>query len=111
MVTSTLDIGGGCVKNDEYHSLARLLLRWMIQECFRTRFGILFATYCLEEVAMKGNLAHWMGPPKLAVEKWNEDRENRELCKRRTSTISHSSSGCLAAVLIAIHSSSSQYQF
>ncbi|EIN14621.1 hypothetical protein PUNSTDRAFT_130247 [Punctularia strigosozonata HHB-11173 SS5] len=36
------DVGGGSVKNHTRHSLARIPLRWMIRECFRTDTGILF---------------------------------------------------------------------
>jgi hypothetical protein len=37
-----LDVGGGSVKNQTPHSLARIPLRWMIRECFETNTGILF---------------------------------------------------------------------
>ncbi|KAF4596096.1 hypothetical protein EYR38_007470 [Pleurotus pulmonarius] len=36
------DVGGGSVPNDTQHSLARIPLRWMIRECFRTNTGIMF---------------------------------------------------------------------
>jgi hypothetical protein len=36
------DIGGGSVKNNTRNSLARIPLRWMIRECFRTNIGIIF---------------------------------------------------------------------
>ncbi|KAF9492297.1 hypothetical protein BDN71DRAFT_1483827 [Pleurotus eryngii] len=35
------DIGGGSVNNDTQHSLARIPLRWMIREYFRTNTGII----------------------------------------------------------------------
>ncbi|KAF5358616.1 hypothetical protein D9758_007671 [Tetrapyrgos nigripes] len=36
------DVGGGSVKNFTRHSLARISLRWMVRECFKTRTGIMF---------------------------------------------------------------------
>jgi len=36
------DVGGGSVANGTPHSLARIPLRWMIRECFKTKTGILF---------------------------------------------------------------------
>ncbi|KAF8581738.1 hypothetical protein K439DRAFT_200070 [Ramaria rubella] len=36
------DIGGGSVPNGTQHSLARIPLRWMIRECFKTATGIMF---------------------------------------------------------------------
>ena len=36
------DIGGGSVRNGTRNSLARIPLRWMIRECFRTKTGIIF---------------------------------------------------------------------
>ncbi|KAF4596087.1 hypothetical protein EYR38_007461 [Pleurotus pulmonarius] len=36
------DVGGGSVPNDTQHSLARIPLRWMIRECFKTHTGIMF---------------------------------------------------------------------
>ena len=37
-----VDVGGGSVLNETRNSLARISLRWMIQECFRTNTGIQF---------------------------------------------------------------------
>ncbi|THH13472.1 hypothetical protein EW146_g6748 [Bondarzewia mesenterica] len=42
------DVGGGSVETDERHSLARIPLRWMIRECFRTNTGIIFDANMLE---------------------------------------------------------------
>jgi hypothetical protein len=36
------DVGGGSVSNEETTNLARLPLRWMIRECFKSNTGILF---------------------------------------------------------------------
>jgi len=36
------DVGGGSVSNNETTNLARIPLRWMIRECFRSNTGILF---------------------------------------------------------------------
>ncbi|KAF9461946.1 hypothetical protein BDZ94DRAFT_1166859 [Collybia nuda] len=36
------DVGGGAVKNEVRHNLARIPLRWMIRQCFLTKTGILF---------------------------------------------------------------------
>ncbi|KAF9651414.1 hypothetical protein BDM02DRAFT_3091324 [Thelephora ganbajun] len=41
------DVGGGSVKNGERHSLARITLRWMIRECFKTDTGIIFDAHML----------------------------------------------------------------
>ena len=42
------DVGGGSVKNDERHSLARIPLRWMIRECFKVNTGIIFNGHMLK---------------------------------------------------------------
>lgn len=39
---STLDVGGGSVKNATRHSLARIPLRWMLRQCFILKLGIMF---------------------------------------------------------------------
>ncbi|KAF7364572.1 DUF2235 domain-containing protein [Mycena venus] len=36
------DVGGGSVDNDTTHNLARIPLRWMVRECFKTNSGIMF---------------------------------------------------------------------
>ncbi|KAJ7468103.1 hypothetical protein FB451DRAFT_1340416 [Mycena latifolia] len=36
------DVGGGSVENDTEHTLARIPLRWIIRECFKTHSGIMF---------------------------------------------------------------------
>jgi hypothetical protein len=37
-----IDVGGGSVDNTTRNSLARIFLRWMIRECFKTNSGIMF---------------------------------------------------------------------
>ncbi|KAG7086992.1 hypothetical protein E1B28_012970 [Marasmius oreades] len=44
------DVGGGSVSNDTKPNLARIPLRWMIRECFRTNTGIMFHADLLEDV-------------------------------------------------------------
>ena len=43
-----LDVGGGSVPNGEPRSLARIPLRWMIRECFKTGTGIIFDAHMLK---------------------------------------------------------------
>ncbi len=55
--TST-DVGGGSVPNNTENSLARISLRWMILECFRTGTGIRFRKDALKRLGMnQGTLA------------------------------------------------------
>ncbi|KAI9439730.1 hypothetical protein H4582DRAFT_2075104 [Lactarius indigo] len=49
------DVGGGSVPNGTKNSLARISLRWMILECFRTGTGIRFRKDALERVGMDQN--------------------------------------------------------
>ncbi|KAF8644650.1 hypothetical protein AX16_008352 [Volvariella volvacea WC 439] len=44
------DVGGGSVPTGTAHSLARIPLRWMIRECFRTKTGIMFNTESLRRL-------------------------------------------------------------
>ncbi|KAH8828595.1 hypothetical protein DL96DRAFT_1463103 [Flagelloscypha sp. PMI_526] len=37
------DVGGGSVQNGTRYSLARIPLRWMIRQCFKTNSGIMFS--------------------------------------------------------------------
>ncbi|CAK5266860.1 unnamed protein product [Mycena citricolor] len=46
------DVGGGSVSNDTRHSLARIPLRWMIRECFRTNSGIMFDVEGLRQLGL-----------------------------------------------------------
>ncbi|KAJ3741442.1 hypothetical protein DFH05DRAFT_1506115 [Lentinula detonsa] len=46
------DIGGGSVSNTETVNLARVPLRWMIRECFRTNTGILFHSEGLRSLGL-----------------------------------------------------------
>ncbi|KAI0756454.1 hypothetical protein C8Q80DRAFT_1128679 [Daedaleopsis nitida] len=46
------DVGGGSVLDTEKHSLARIPLRWMIRECFRTNTGIRFHAELLKEIGL-----------------------------------------------------------
>ncbi|EJF67348.1 hypothetical protein DICSQDRAFT_77001 [Dichomitus squalens LYAD-421 SS1] len=46
------DVGGGSVADSEKHSLARIPLRWMVRECFRTNTGIRFHAELLKDVGL-----------------------------------------------------------
>ncbi|KAH8103592.1 hypothetical protein BXZ70DRAFT_889242 [Cristinia sonorae] len=46
------DVGGGSVKNDTPHALARIPLRWMIRECFNCDTGIIFDAVMLQQIGM-----------------------------------------------------------
>ncbi|RDX42985.1 hypothetical protein OH76DRAFT_1546730 [Lentinus brumalis] len=46
------DVGGGSVVDEEKHSLARIPLRWMIRECFRTNTGIRFHSELLKGIGL-----------------------------------------------------------
>ncbi|KAJ8096302.1 hypothetical protein PM082_011457 [Marasmius tenuissimus] len=49
------DVGGGSVTNDTKTNLARIPLRWMIRECFKTDTGIMFHSDLLEELGLDPN--------------------------------------------------------
>ncbi|KAJ6530931.1 hypothetical protein DFH09DRAFT_1183713 [Mycena vulgaris] len=46
------DVGGGSVDNDTPHNLARIPLRWMVRECFKTHSGIMFDTEGLRGIGL-----------------------------------------------------------
>lgn len=46
------DVGGGAVRNDVPHSLARIPLRWMIRECFASGSGIQFEADNLRKIGL-----------------------------------------------------------
>ena len=49
------DIGGGSVDNETRYSLARIPLRWMVRECFKTNSGVIFKTDSLREIGIDPN--------------------------------------------------------
>ena len=53
-----VDVGGGSVLNETRNSLARISLRWMIQECFRTNTGIQFRPDALEALGLHLGTQH-----------------------------------------------------
>ncbi|KAF9461536.1 hypothetical protein BDZ94DRAFT_1167539 [Collybia nuda] len=61
------DVGGGSVKNGTPYSLARIPLRWMIRECFKTETGILFSSEALNRVGIDPEtlLKDYQRPPPL----------------------------------------------
>ncbi|KAJ7738305.1 hypothetical protein B0H16DRAFT_1424826 [Mycena metata] len=46
------DVGGGSVDNGTEHNLARIPLRWMVRECFKTNSGIMFDTEGLRSIGL-----------------------------------------------------------
>jgi len=52
------DVGGGSVSNRTRHSLARIPLRWMIRECFKTGTGIMFNSDALFKIGLDPSTLH-----------------------------------------------------
>ena len=52
------DVGGGSVDNDTPHSLARIPLRWMIRECFKSDTGIRFHAELLKNIGLDPSALH-----------------------------------------------------
>ncbi|KAH9897659.1 hypothetical protein C8Q73DRAFT_366292 [Cubamyces lactineus] len=52
------DVGGGSVKDDVPHTLARIPLRWMIRECFKTNTGIRFHAELLKRIGLDPAALH-----------------------------------------------------
>ncbi|TCD61534.1 hypothetical protein EIP91_008278 [Steccherinum ochraceum] len=46
------DVGGGSVKNDTPHALARIPLRWMVRQCFECNTGLIFDAVMLQQIGM-----------------------------------------------------------
>ncbi|KAJ6523506.1 hypothetical protein DFH09DRAFT_1047209 [Mycena vulgaris] len=46
------DVGGGLVANETEHTLARIPLRWMVRECFKTHSGIMFDSEGLQRIGL-----------------------------------------------------------
>ncbi|KAF8993795.1 hypothetical protein BDQ17DRAFT_1431501 [Cyathus striatus] len=62
------DVGGGSVENETPHSLARIPLRWMIRECFKTNTGIMFYSEGLQRVGLDpGSLYPFVRPRNPAL--------------------------------------------
>ncbi|KZT19462.1 hypothetical protein NEOLEDRAFT_1077768 [Neolentinus lepideus HHB14362 ss-1] len=63
------DVGGGSVPNNTRHSLARIPLRWMIREIFRTKTGILLDAKMLQnEVGLDLKTIDDFAPPRIPPE-------------------------------------------
>lgn len=67
---TTVDVGGGSVENGFPYSLARISLRWMIRECFKTDAGILFTCEGLRSAGLDPSMLYptvRTRPPPLSV--------------------------------------------
>jgi len=65
-----VDVGGGSVSNKTHHSLARIPLRWMVRECFKTNTGIMFDARGLRDLGLDPSTLHPFvtpRPPPLPV--------------------------------------------
>ncbi|PBK58558.1 hypothetical protein ARMSODRAFT_1028161 [Armillaria solidipes] len=65
------DVGGGSVKNSTRNSLARISLRWMVRECFKTKTGIMFDSQRLRVLGLDPTTLHPFvtpRPPALSVD-------------------------------------------
>ncbi|KAI0800507.1 hypothetical protein C8Q74DRAFT_418441 [Fomes fomentarius] len=58
------DVGGGSVKNETPHTLARIPLRWMIRECFRMNIGIRFHGELLRRIGLDPAALHPVVQPR-----------------------------------------------
>ncbi|KAJ3746884.1 hypothetical protein EV360DRAFT_1697, partial [Lentinula raphanica] len=59
------DVGGGSVKNSTRHSLARISLRWMIRECFKSNTGIMFNSQRLKSAGLDPSTLYPFVTPRL----------------------------------------------
>ncbi|KAI9439734.1 hypothetical protein H4582DRAFT_1942482 [Lactarius indigo] len=62
------DVGGGSVPNGTENSLARISLRWMVLECFRTGTGIRFRNDALNKIGMSQNTLTSLSGGQFTVE-------------------------------------------
>jgi len=58
------DVGGGSVKNATRHSLARISLRWMVRECFKSNTGIMFHSQRLKSIGLDPSTLYPFVTPK-----------------------------------------------
>ncbi|CDO73380.1 hypothetical protein BN946_scf185013.g14 [Trametes cinnabarina] len=58
IIVRTVDVGGGSVTDDTPHTLARIPLRWMIRECFKTNTGIRFHGELLKRIGLNPAALH-----------------------------------------------------
>ena len=63
------DVGGGSVPNSTENSLARVSLRWMILECFRTGSGIRFRREALKGIGINQNTLTSLSEGRFTVER------------------------------------------
>ncbi|KAK0243595.1 hypothetical protein EDD85DRAFT_804498 [Armillaria nabsnona] len=64
-------VGGGSVQNSTRYSLARISLRWMVRECFKTKTGIMFDSQRLRLLGLDPTTLHPFvtpRPPALSVD-------------------------------------------
>ncbi|KAJ6483330.1 hypothetical protein C8R45DRAFT_904567 [Mycena sanguinolenta] len=61
------DVGGGSVANDTQHSLARIPLRWMVRECFKTNTGIMFDPEGLRGIGLDPDALYPVVKPRPAA--------------------------------------------
>ena len=64
ILDTTLDVGGGSVADDTPHTLARIPLRWMIRECFKTNTGIRFHGELLKRIGLDPGALHPVVQPR-----------------------------------------------
>ncbi|KAI0642187.1 hypothetical protein C8Q79DRAFT_1013487 [Trametes meyenii] len=64
------DVGGGSVPDEKKHALARIPLRWMVRECFRTKTGIRFHGDLLKQIGLDPATL-WPDPP--PANEWSVD--------------------------------------
>ncbi|KAF8881859.1 hypothetical protein BD779DRAFT_1544475 [Infundibulicybe gibba] len=64
------DVGGGSVSNDTTNNLARIPLRWMLRECFKTKSGIMFDVEGLRKLGLNPDALYpdvLPRPPALSI--------------------------------------------
>ncbi|KAJ7627040.1 hypothetical protein FB45DRAFT_920552 [Roridomyces roridus] len=98
------DVGGGSVSNETPHNLARIPLRWMVRECFKTHSGIMFDSEALRSIGIDPASLYPIvstRPPALPV------AERKILSIKQSETITRARARALSAASIHPPSSSS----
>ncbi|THU78087.1 hypothetical protein K435DRAFT_973673 [Dendrothele bispora CBS 962.96] len=90
------DVGGGSVPNETTTNLARIPLRWMIRECFKTNTGIMFSREGLEAVGLNPDSLYPFVRPRPAAVPLGDNRI--ESIPRAPATVKASSVASTAIV-------------
>ncbi|KAG6866325.1 hypothetical protein C0991_005792 [Blastosporella zonata] len=110
LMALSLDVGGGSVDNKTPNSLARIPLRWMVRECFKSDTGVMFNTEALRTIGLDPSTLYPYvlprPPPRLSASSYTFQKATKPSFFKRVAAHRNRKANAAASVTVTVNDQS-----